>query len=69
MSTKRIPAAERRRQFMKYVNEGKVDEGYYVIDKGNGVQIRRCKQKTYNDASVQTDRVNDTIDETVTHSA
>ena len=44
MTSKRIPAAERRRQFMKYVNEGKVDEGYYVIDKGNGVQIRRCKQ-------------------------
>lgn len=59
MTSKRIPAAERRRQFMKYVNEGKVDEGYYVIDKGNGVQIRRCKQRTYNNVSVQTDTPKD----------
>ena len=37
MTTKRIPAAERRKQFMKYVSEGKVDDGYYVIDNGKGV--------------------------------
>ena len=47
MSSKRIKASDRRRQFMKYIKEGKVDDGYYVIDRGDGkaIQIRRTKVK------------------------
>ena len=55
MTSKRIPAAERRKQFMKYVSEGKVDDGYYVIDNGKGVQIRRRKGVHKCDACTQTE--------------
>ena len=64
MSSKRIKASERRKQFLKYINEGKVDEGYYVIDKVKdkdgealrSIQIRRCKVKPSTcDVEVQTE--------------
>ena len=53
----RIKASDRRKQFLKYVTEGKVDDDYYVIDKGDGktIQIRRRKVKDYTDTACQTD--------------
>lgn len=54
----RIKASERRQQFMKYITEGKVDDGYYVIDRhdGKAIQIRRSKVKPIRcDVEVQTD--------------
>ena len=65
MSSPRIKASERRKQFLKYINEGKVDEGYYVIDKGDGktIQIRRSKVKpVLCDVEVQTIMEHHTID-------
>ena len=39
---------------MKYVNEGKVDDGYYIIDNGIGVQIHRYKGVQKCDSCTQT---------------